>query len=154
MSASLKYDYRKFPSEPSKAFPRRLSASRPVIPICLIKEEKKVRYFAIIDSGADLCIFHAQIGELIGIVVESGKLLQFNGISGEQLTAYFHDIKIEVGGYDFDCYAGFSRDIDNLPYGLLGQLGFFDLFNVLFDYKKERIELKLKIVPKSSPKPS
>ena len=141
MSASLKYDYLKFPAEPSEAFPRRLSASRPVIPIRLIKGEKSIRYFVLIDSGADLCIFHAEIGELIGLVVESGKVLQYYGISGQQLTAYFHDVKIEVGGYEFDCWAGFSRDIDNLPYGLLGQLGFFNLFNVVFDYNKERIEL-------------
>lgn len=144
MSASFKYDYRKFPAEPSKAFPRRFSAIRPVIPIRLIRGEKEVRYLAIIDSGADLCIFHAEIGELIGIAVESGKLLQFSGISGQQLAAYFHNIKVEVGGYEFDCYAGFSRDLGNLPYGLLGQLGFFNLFDVLFDYNKERIELKLK----------
>ena len=110
----------------------------------LIKEKKEVLYLAIIDSGADLCIFHAQIGEVLGLTIESGKLLKFNGISGEQLTAYFHNIEIEVGGHRFDCYAGFSRDIENMPYGLLGQVGFFDLFNVIFDHKRERIELKLK----------
>ena len=144
MNVTLKYDYLKFPAEPSEAFPRRFSASRPVIPMRLIKGEKDVRYHAIIDSGADLCIFHAQIGEVLGLTIESGKLLKFNGISGEQLTAYFHDIEIEVGGHRFDCYAGFSRDIENMPYGLLGQVGFFDLFNVIFDYKKGRTELKLK----------
>ena len=144
MSANLRYDYRKFPAEPSRAFPRRFSAIRPVIPIQLIRGEKKVRYLAIIDSGADLCIFHAEIGELLDLTVEAGKLLQFSGISNQQLTAYFHDIKIEVGGYEFDCYAGFSKDLGNLPYGLLGQLGFFNLFDILFDYNKERIELKLK----------
>lgn len=144
MSISLKYDYRKFPAEPSKAFPRRFSASRPVIPIQLINGEQRVSYLAIIDSGADLCIFHAEIGEVIGIAVESGKLLQFSGISSQQLTAYFHDIKIGVGGYEFDCCAGFSRDIDNLPYGLLGQTGFFSLFDIHFDYGKQRIELRAK----------
>ena len=144
MSIILKYDYRKFPSEPSRAFPRRFSASRPVIPIQLIRGEKRVKYLALIDSGADVCIFHADIGEVIGITVESGKLLSFCGITGEQLMAYFHDIKLEVGGYEFDCYAGFSRDLGNMPYGILGQLGFFSLFKVLFDYNKERVELKLK----------
>ncbi len=144
MNVSIKYDYLKYPAEPSAAFPRRFSASRPVIPIRLIKGTKDVRYHAIIDSGADLCIFHAQIGEVIGIAIESGKLLTFTGISKMQLTAYFHDLEIEVGGHGFSCYAGFSRDIDNMPYGLLGQVGFFDLFNVIFDYEKQRLELKLK----------
>lgn len=144
MTPILKYDYHKFPAEPSKAFPRRFSASRPVIPIRLIKESKGQKYLALIDSGSDVCIFHADIGEAIGITVESGKPLHFCGITGEQLTAYFHNIKIEVGGYEFDCYAGFSRDLSNMPYGILGQIGFFSLFNVLLDYNKERVELKLK----------
>lgn len=144
MSVRLKFDYRKFPSDPSKAFPRRRSATRPVIPITLINGDKKVTNFAIADSGADFCIFHAEIGEEIGIDIESGKPQVFSGITKEQLTAYFHDIKIGIGGYEYDCYAGFSRDLVNMPYGLLGQVGFFDLFNVLFDYNKERIELNTK----------
>lgn len=140
----LKYDYRKFRAEPSEAFPRRFSASRPVIPIRLVSGENKISYLALIDSGADVCVFHAEIGEVIGIAIESGKLLHFNGIGGEELTAYFHDIKIEVGGHAFNCYAGFSRDLSNMPYGILGQTGFFSLFHTLFDYDKERIELKTK----------
>jgi hypothetical protein len=156
MSSALKYDYHKFNFTPSEAFPRRRSVSRPVIPIQLIKGKDKVRYFTIIDSGADFCVFHASIGETIGLAIESGKLQQFSGVSGQpqQLTAYFHNIQIEVGGYEFDCWAGFSRDIEQLPYGFLGQLGFFDLFEVRLDYNKERIELKLRNKPKPSPKPS
>jgi len=96
-----------------------------------------------IDSGADYCIFQASLGELIGLTIESGKLDHFSGISGQgQLTAYFHDIQIGVGGHEFDCWAGFSRDIEALPCGILGQLGFFSLFSIRFDYDKERVELK------------
>jgi len=140
---SLKYDYRKYDNGPSEAFPRRSSASRPVIPIQLIKEQHRQKCFAMIDSGADYCIFQASLGEIIGLTIESGKLDYFGGISGQgQLTAYFHDIQIGVGGYEFDCWAGFSRDIEALPCGILGQLGFFSLFNIRFDYDKERVELK------------
>ena len=59
----LKFDYRKFPSEPSDAFPRRRSATRPVIPITIINGDSKIANLALIDSGADLCLFHADIGE-------------------------------------------------------------------------------------------
>ena len=145
MIVSLKYNYRKFDSKPSDAFPRRFCVSRPVIPIQLIKGQDRVKCFAMIDSGADYCIFQASLGEIIGLAIESGKLDHFGGISGQkQLTAYFHNIQIEVGGHEFDCWAGFSRDIEALPCGLLGQLGFFNLFDILFDYNKGRIELKLK----------
>lgn len=147
MSVTLKYDYLKFNIKPSKAFPRRFSISRPVVPIQLIRGQDKIKCLAIIDSGADYCVFHASLGEVIGLTIESGKLDHFGGISGQQqqqLTAYFHNIQIEVGGYEFDCWAGFSRDIEALPYGILGQLGFFSLFDIRFDYAKERIELKTK----------
>jgi len=141
VSIRLKFDYRKFPADRSEAFPRRQSATRPVIPVTLINGDRKVTNLAIIDSGADLCIFHAEIGEQIGIDIESGKVQTFSGITREQLTAYFHNIKIGIGGHEYDCYAGFSRDLANMPYGLLGQVGFFNLFNIVFDYNKERIEL-------------
>jgi len=146
MNVTLKYDYVKLPSKPSEAFPRRLGVSRPIVPIQLINGQNKQRCYALIDSGADYCVFHASIGEVIGLTIESGKLDTFSGVAEQQqpLTAYFHDIKIEVGGYEFDCWAGFSRDIANLSCGCLGQFGFFSLFNVSFDYNKERIELKLK----------
>ena len=142
MSVRFKLDYRKFPAGPTEPFPRRTSVVRPVVPIALINGGNRVRVFALIDSGADYCIFHAEIGEQIGLEIESGKSLSFSGISSVGQTAYFHNIELEVGGHRFDCYAGFSRDIQDLPYGILGQVGFFDIFKVSFDYKKEKIELQ------------
>jgi len=120
MSPVIKFHYRKFPAEPSEAFPKRFSAARPAIPITLINGDKRINYISIIDSGADLSIFHAEIGEEIGIEIEKGKQLPFFGIYGKAMTAYFHQLKIGVGGYEFNCCAGFSRELDQLPYGLLG----------------------------------
>jgi len=137
----LKFGYRKFPSDPSKAFPQRSTAVRPVIPITVINGNKKINYFAIVDSGADLCIFHAEIGEQIGIDIERGRKQEYSGIMKKDGTAYFHDTKIAVGGHEYKCYAGFSRDLGGMPYGILGQTGFFDLFAVTLDYNSERIEL-------------
>lgn len=145
MTIRLKYDYRKFPSEPSEAFPRRRSATRPVIPITLINDDQRIGYLAVIDSGADVCLFHAQLGKQIGLDIKSGKKLIITGLTKKPITSYFHNIKIEIGGYQFDCYSGFSSEIGNLPYGLLGQQGFFNLFCVQMDFNKERIELKTRV---------
>jgi len=145
MSVTLKYTYRKFDATPSEAFPRRRSASRSVIPIQLINGANRVRHLALIDSGADFCVFHASLGEVIGLAIESGKLDHFGGISGQQqLEAYFHSIQIGIGGYEFNCWAGFSREIEHLPYGVLGQVGFFSLFDIHFDYNRGRVKLKAK----------
>lgn len=86
MSATLKYDYLKLTIKPSEAFRRRFSVSRPVIPIQLIRGQDRVKCYAIIDSGADYCVFHASLGEVIGLTIESGKLDHFSGVSNTTAT--------------------------------------------------------------------
>ena len=46
---------------------------RPVIPIELEYNKNLIRYEVLVDSGADGCIFDSQIGEVLGIDVESGE---------------------------------------------------------------------------------
>ena len=140
----LKFPYLKFPSEPNKAFPDREHRKRPVVPIEVKYNDKKIKYYVLIDSGADFCIFHAEIGEELGIKIRKGKRVEFYGIVGDKESAYFHDIVISIGGNDFKCRCGFSYQFDNsrMPYGVLGQKGFFDLFEIKMDYEKNRIELK------------
>ena len=95
-----------------------------------------------VDSGADYNIFHAVIGEILGLDIKSGKKENFGGITGGQSTAYFHLINGEIGGYKYKLYCGFSYDIPSYGYGVVGQKGFFDIFIVKFDLIKEEIELK------------
>lgn len=142
MSVRFKLDYRKFPAQRTEPFPRRTSVSRPVVPIALINGSQRIRNLALIDSGADYCIFHAEIGEQIGLDIESGKRLSFFGTGGQEQSAFFHDVKLEVGGHEISCFAGFSRELESLPYGILGQIGFFNKFKITFDYEKGKIELQ------------
>lgn len=122
-----KFPYRKFPSNPNEAFPDHKNSLRPVIPIKLIYKDKSASYLVLLDSGADFCIFHTEIGEAIGINIKSGKKLEYFGIEGNKQSAYFHDINIELqGGIKFNAYVGFSYDFNkNMPYGVLGQKGFW-----------------------------
>lgn len=139
----LKFSYKKFPSEPNEAFPDHKGAQRPVIPIAVKYKDKKINYLALIDSGADFCIFHSEIGKYLGINVENGKKLEFFGVTGDKKISYFHNITINIGGHDKECYCGFAPDFTahKMPYGILGQKGFFDLFKITMDYNKNRIEL-------------
>jgi hypothetical protein len=143
MSPRFNFSYCRFPASSSEAFPRRVSVLRPVIPIILINKQdhqKKVSYLSLIDSGADLCIFNADIGEIIGLDIHAGKREILYGIALHPITAYCHDILISLGGYEFDCYAGFSEELSHLSYGILGQTGFFDRYKITLDYKSGRIE--------------
>ena len=57
---------------------------------------------------------------------------------------YLYKVKIEVGGWEYEIEAGFMTTVAGhaIPYGLVGQKGFFDIFVVKFDLLKEEIELK------------
>ena len=139
----MQFPYEKYPADPNKAFPEKKSVLRPVIPIGIIGDSGKIyNYAALIDSGADHNIFHAEIGELIGLDIKSGKPLDFWGVTGEKQKAFFHHIEIVIGGHRHKIYCGFVYDFKNLAYGILGQDDFFKLYAILFDLPKEKIELK------------
>lgn len=138
----MKFGYFKFPLEkPDQFFGKTLL--KPIIPVKIINNDRAINYAALIDSGADFCIFDAEIGEAIGIDIKNGEKVEFGGI--QQLkgaTAYIHNVKIEIGGWSYDIKTSFSYDIAKFGYGILGQRGFFDIFIVKFDLLKEEIELK------------
>jgi hypothetical protein len=109
-----------------------LHVYRPVIPIRLIyrhRELVRYRYRALVDSGADWCLFHAEVGELVGIPVPQGKPRKFVGVEGIEQTAFFHEVRLVVGSAMVEIRAGFIAGF-RFPYGLLGQAGFFDRFQV------------------------
>lgn len=138
----MKFKYFKFPL-PGRSEFFGTSVLRPVIPVDVTVANITVGYAALIDSGADFCIFDGSFGEILGLDVRSGKLLEFGGVQANRPSqSYLHEITISVGGLSHKIFAGFSYDIAPSGYGLLGQKGFFDIFTVKFDLAKEEIELK------------
>ena len=117
---------------------------RPVINIRVANKDgsKSRRYEVLIDSGADLNIFDAEIAGFLEIDLESRQKAFVYGItSGEAEPFYIHEIFLDIGGHKFKSYAGFKRGLKN-SYGNVGQVEFFDEFVVKFDLLKEEIELK------------
>ncbi len=118
---------------------------RPIIPIIVRNPttRQSVRYLALVDSGADECIFAGEIGELIGLDVFGGREQTVSGVVAGQMRPYYvHDVEIEVGGSRRRTAVGFMPDLAPNGHGLLGQTGFFDLFSfVKFERPKGTIEL-------------
>jgi len=138
----MKFPYFKLPlSQRSDFFGT--SILKPIIPIEIVVGQSSVRYAALIDSGADFCIFDGEIGETIGLDVRAGLRTLFGGIqSAGSAEAFLHQVTLRVGGWTYSMVAGFSYDIAKHGYGILGQKGFFDIFVVKFDLVKEEVELK------------
>lgn len=133
-------NYRQYFSIPSYIFPDG-RILRPVIPIALKYGNQIIDYEALIDSGADHCIFHAEVGELLDIPIKKGHRIFFHGTSDSSQVAYFHKVKICIKNCEADTVVAFSYDIASIPYGLLGQKGFFDIFEVRMNLQKEQVKL-------------
>ena len=138
----MKFSYLKFPL-PHRSLFFGTSILKPIIPIELAVGNKKLRYAALIDSGADFCILDGAVGEYLGLDVRSGSKEVFGGIQERGgAEAFLHEITLNVGGWNYTTTVGFSYDIAQHGFGVLGQKGFFDIFVVKFDLIKEEIELK------------
>ena len=141
----MKFKYRKFNLSPPSDFFGKLIL-KPIIPIKILKASIILQYAALIDSGADFCIFDAGLGEYLGLNIKSGIQVEFGGIQSlGGAKAYIHKVDLEIGGHEFRTEVGFSYDISRNGYGILGQKGFFDKSVVKFDLEKEEIEIRERV---------
>lgn len=118
---------------------------RPIIPITLRSKDSELGYFALIDSGADACIFPAELAEALNLNERDGTPRELTGVVQGQTRVYFtHTIEIEVGTHIYTTTVGFMKDFSRLGYGLLGQHGFFDQFSsVNLQLPKQSIDISL-----------
>lgn len=148
----MKFKFLKLNATPCPAFPSRTHCWRPIINahLCSLDLSKRIHYYVLLDTGADYNLFHADLAEMVGIDdYKSGKEQTMFGIEGEGIKSYFHDIVVEIGGWKYKTYSAFTdfegkKPLDKMPYGILGQIGFFEHFKTTFDYNKLEIEIKEK----------
>ena len=117
---------------------------RPVVPFTIsYRNEKPVKYWGLLDSGADHTLIDARLANLIGIEdITTGKEESVEGIGG-QSKVYFHPITVNIGGWEFSIDAGFTTDLtlSSIGHGLLGQIGLFDQSTIKFNRRKFEMEI-------------
>ena len=121
--------------------PRRRGRYVPVISIGLQLGQGSVRLFeALMDSGAELCLFHGGIARDLGIDPAAGALwtLPISGVGGATgATAYGHRVTLYVGDAvsfrSFDADVGFTDPTVTFPVNVLGWTGFLDRVRVGID---------------------
>lgn len=148
--ATLTFKYSEVGSRPSPAFPDKETTLVPLVPISFpLADKSSIGYDCIVDSGADCCLFHWEIGEeILGLDVKKGaKLPKIKGLTGDTATVYFHTVRFKIKGWGIDeAYVGFiEKGKLGTKYGILGQEGFFDIFQVIFDKSDDRFQLITKI---------
>ena len=147
-TAPMKFKYRKTPddTDPSKRW-----IARPILQVRLYDGLKHQDIRCLVDSGADDCLFHTSVGEVLGIDVQAGRLKPFAGIAaGHFVDAYMHSIQMQIQGFSekIDLEVGFT-DSDWVS-GILGQSGFFDNYRVTFERFRGRFEVTSRARPRLS----
>lgn len=140
----MKIPYLEKPASPGfkEIFPEIESVLKPLIPIIVRYQEKKEKVFALVDSGADACLFPAGLAERLGIDVRSGLRHDFIGIGASKSSFFFHEVEIFFGKYQVKTKVGFSTAQNIGAGGILGQQGFFDHFVIAFDHNNKLLEIK------------
>lgn len=113
---------------------------RPVIPIILKAENKFVLYSTLIDSGADYCIFEIEIAKSLKIRLQPKKI-SLKGIAKGKVTGFLGEVELNINSTSYDISAIFAP-IGEFSYGILGQKGFFDHFDIKMSYQRQVIELE------------
>jgi hypothetical protein len=91
------------------------------VPVALRLGAETAPCDAKIDTGAQVCLFRRELGELLGIEIESGHRLGLDSLGGS-LTAYGHSVTLQVLGVEDDSIVYFAATYD-LPRNLLGREG-------------------------------
>lgn len=113
---------------------------RPIIPIILHSPTNFMLYSALIDSGADYCIFSLDIADLLQIKLKPQNKIKFVGVGKDKVAGYWGEITIRIGNISYQTEVIFA-EISDFGHGILGQNGFFDHFDVRLSYKNQAIEL-------------
>ncbi len=134
----MKFKYRKLNLK--DPFSRKNYILRPIIPVSLKGKNKSVHYEALIDTGADFCIFPLGLAKTLDIDLTKNSSLRFAGINGEPMEGFMGDIKIGLGKEYVFTKIVFAQTTNVV--GILGQRGFFDHFDVKLSYQKQVIEIE------------
>ena len=120
-------------------FSKKQKLLRPIIPVSLKYKQHSIHYEALIDSGADFCIFPTGIANKLGLDFKKAQKIYFSGATGEPVVGFVGKVALQIGETTSETKIVFT-DLDE-KMALLGQHGFFELFKIKFNFKQEEIEI-------------
>ena len=113
---------------------------RSIVGVELFGPTGKIETIALVDSGADSCLFNLQYAKSIGVDIEKCEVERTMGIEGAGKEVYMTELEIQVKNLDRVMIPiGFidSRSVSSL----LGQNGFFDLHRIKFERDHNTFEI-------------
>jgi hypothetical protein len=88
---------------------------------------------AVLDTGATYSVFQREVGEMLGLGVETGEALWIETVQGRFLT-YTHAVTLVLGGVALEVTVSFAAEY-GFPRNILGRRGVLDRLRLgLVDY--------------------
>ena len=81
------------------------------VPAALKLGEEVVFCQANLDTGAQVCLFKREIGETLGLRIETGHPIELDSLRGT-IEAYGHSITLHTLGIEFDSVVYFAATYD------------------------------------------
>jgi hypothetical protein len=95
-----------------------------------------------VDSGADNCTFPRSFMQPLALDALNCPSETISGVGGNSLSEYAN-VEIDFGPFRITVYAGFTSGLDAVGFGLLGQAGFFDRFDVTFKHSQGIFQIEV-----------
>lgn len=135
--------------EDSEVFPPGTTLYVPSMKVELINKHRKVSTVALLDTGAMTCVFPISYGEQLGLNPSNLPRCTIGGFGGSAPAAYAK-VSLDFGGiWRVRTLVGFSEAMEELGYGVLGGLGFFEKFHMLFAYDARSVILTTNLKPRT-----
>jgi hypothetical protein len=115
---------------------------RPYIPVSLHSKNGSIpSVLALIDSGADFCMFDGALSYMLDVDLSSLHQITLSGINGSAV-GYVAHLEIGINDYFLPVPVVFSFDFSPVGFGgIIGQVGFFDAFKIEFDRANKALHL-------------
>lgn len=120
------------------------TAYRPFVRLKLVAPNG--RFFegaGLADSGADACLFPLRFAKYLKLDLSSAPTGLTTGVGSTVNLTYYAQISVEFGpGLRFESQIGFTEGMDRAGFGLLGQQGFFENYNVDFRHRQRQFTIE------------
>ena len=104
------------------------------VAVTLSLSQDQINCEAKADTGASLCIFTRDLGEQLGLEIESG-MRQLVGTVTGTFVVYLHEVNLSVAGLETSAFVGFAAD-EGFRRNVLGRRGFLEQITLgLVDYE-------------------
>lgn len=109
------------------------------LPVTLHRGTDRNHIEAQIDTGASCCIFGREVGESLGLDIESGFLQEIKTVTGV-FTTYGHTVTVSVLGFDYEAVVYFAA-VEGFTRNVLGRSGWLDRVRLGIVYHDSEVYL-------------